>query len=61
INTDNPGLFALDLTHELEVARDEIGFTEGDLRAATRNALEASFLPEDVKAEALAGPFAWVR
>ena len=61
INTDNPGLFALDLTHELEVARDEIGFTEGDLRAATRNAVEASFLPEEVKAEALAGPFAWVR
>jgi adenosine deaminase len=35
INTDNPGLFAIDLTHELELARDVLRFTEDDLRRVT--------------------------
>jgi adenosine deaminase len=59
INTDDPGLMGIDLTHELEVARDEIGFTDGDLAAVTRNALEASFLPQDVKGAVRARHFGW--
>lgn len=50
INSDDPGLFGLDLTHELEVARGALGFTDDDLRLATRNALDASFLPAETKA-----------
>ncbi len=49
INTDNPGLFAIDLTNELDVCVRELGFTDEDLRRVTRNALEASFVDEDRK------------
>ncbi len=60
INTDNPGLFGIRLTHELELARDRIGFDYEDLRRATGNALEASFLPEQVKDGVRARHFGWV-
>jgi adenosine deaminase len=60
INTDNPGLFAADLTHELEVARDVLGFTEDELRQVTANALDASFVDEGVKAGVRARRFGWL-
>lgn len=60
LNTDDPGLFGIDLTHELVVARDELGFGEDDLRLATRHALEASFLPDDVKADVRRRHFGWL-
>jgi adenosine deaminase len=60
INTDDPGLFAIDLTHELEVATEVLGFEEDDVRAVTENALAASFLPEDVKADARRRHFDWL-
>jgi adenosine deaminase len=60
INTDNPGLFAVDLTHELELARDVLGFTKDELRQVTANALEASFLDEGVKADVRERHFRWV-
>jgi adenosine deaminase len=60
INTDNPGLFAVDLTHELEAARDVLGFTDEDLRLATANALDASFLDEATKAEVRRRHFGWL-
>jgi adenosine deaminase len=60
LNTDDPGLFGIDLTHELEVARDEMGFTVEDLRRATANALETSFLPPDVKGDVRARHFGWI-
>jgi adenosine deaminase len=60
INTDNPGLFAIDLTHELEVARDVLGFTDADLRRVTRNALDASFVDGSIKADVRARHFDWV-
>jgi adenosine deaminase len=50
INTDDPGLFAIDLTGELAIARDELGFDEQDLRLVVANALDASFLDEATKA-----------
>jgi adenosine deaminase len=59
LNTDNPGLMAIDLTHEFETARDTLGFTLDDLREATVNALEASFLPPDVKDDVTTRHFAW--
>lgn len=60
LNTDDPGLMGIDLLHEWQVARDLIGFGEEDFRAVTRNALEASFLPEQVKAGVRARHFGWV-
>ena len=60
IDTDNPGLFAIDLTHELELARDVLGFTDADLRRVTANALEASFVDEATKADVRLRHFGWV-
>lgn len=60
INTDDPGLYGIDLTHEYEVARDRLGFTERDLALATAIALEGSFLPEDVRTDVRRRHFAWV-
>jgi adenosine deaminase len=60
INTDDPGLMGIDLTHELEVARDALGFSIDDLRAVTSNAIEASFVPDDLKTGLRARHFGWV-
>jgi adenosine deaminase len=51
INTDDPGLFAIDLTHELAVCRNDLGFTDEDLRRVTDTAIEASFVDEAAKAD----------
>ena len=60
INTDDPGLFGIDLTHELSVAEGVLGFDDGELKGVTANALEASFLPEAVKADVRERHFGWV-
>ena len=60
LNTDDPGLMGIDLTHELEVARDALGFDGSDFRQAVSNALDASFLPPDVKGEVRARHFEWL-
>jgi adenosine deaminase len=51
INTDNPGLFDVDLTHELEACRSALRFTDEDFTRITRNALDASFIDESVKTD----------
>ncbi|HEY7660643.1 MAG TPA: adenosine deaminase [Actinomycetota bacterium] len=60
ISTDNPGLFAVDLTHEMEVCRDRLGFSDDDLRVVTANALEASFVDEATKDDVRRRHFAWL-
>jgi adenosine deaminase len=60
LNTDNPGLMAIDLTHEYEAARDRIGFGREDLARATANGIDASFLREEVKDRTRARHFDWV-
>ncbi len=60
LNTDDPGLFGIDLTHEWEVARDEMGFALEDLRTATANALQTSFLPRAVKDAVRRRHFGWL-
>jgi adenosine deaminase len=60
LNTDDPGLMGIDLVHEWRAARDEIGFEPADFRAATANAIEASFLPERVTDEVRARHFGWL-
>ena len=60
LNSDDPALMGIDLTHEFEVARNELDFSDDDFRTVTRNALAASFLPEKVKEEARRTHFQWL-
>ena len=46
LNTDDPGISAIDLRHEFEVAAPEAGLTSEDTRQAQRNALALAFLSE---------------
>ncbi|TMK87324.1 MAG: adenosine deaminase [Actinobacteria bacterium] len=60
INSDDPGYMGIDLSHEWEVARTEIRFTDEDLRTVTRTAIDASFLPQHVKDRVRARHFVWL-
>lgn len=59
LNTDDPGLMGIDLSHEYEVARSQVGFTDDDFAAAVRNSLAGSFLPGDVVEHVRERHFAW--
>ena len=60
INSDDPGLFGIDLTHELRLAREVLGFSDAELALATHHALEASFLEPSLKAQLRREFFGWV-
>jgi adenosine deaminase len=60
LGSDDPGLMGIDLTHEFEVARHALGFTDEDFRTATRNALAACFVPDDRKDEVRGRHFGWL-
>lgn len=49
INTDDPGISAIDLHHEYECAEKRVGLPQDLLRQAQVNALSAAFLPEEEK------------
>ena len=49
INTDDPGMFATDLTTELAVAQRHHGFGYRQLRDMQLDTLDASFAPVDVR------------
>lgn len=49
INTDDPGVSAIDLRHELEVAAPAAGLSPAQVRQAQWNALEIAFLSADEK------------
>lgn len=49
INTDDPGVSAIDLPYEYNVAAPAAGLTVAQIRQAQRNALEIAFLSEDEK------------
>lgn len=44
INTDDPGIFNLDLTHEYEVLQKYHNFNEADFKKCNENAIAASFI-----------------
>ncbi len=46
VNTDDPGLFGIDLTAEYELLAREHGFSEADFARCNETALRASFLPD---------------
>lgn len=47
INTDDPGISAIDLAYEYEVAAPAAGLTAEQARQAQRNALETAFMSSD--------------
>jgi adenosine deaminase len=49
INTDDPGISAIDLHHEYDCAQKEVGLSETQLHQAQENALTASFLLDEEK------------
>ena len=49
VNTDDPQLFGLDLTHEYEACGKLFGFGPKEFLAMNRDALAASFLPKESK------------
>ena len=51
INTDDPGISAIDLRHEYEVAAPAAGLTREQIHQAQINALETAFLSAEEKQE----------
>ncbi|HOW27978.1 MAG TPA: adenosine deaminase [Elusimicrobiota bacterium] len=49
LNTDDPGVSGIDLTHEFVTAVDTLGFTAADCRDVIINGVRALFLPESEK------------
>ena len=47
INTDDPGISAIDLPYEYEVAAPQAGLTAEQIHQAQRNALSAAFLSDE--------------
>jgi adenosine deaminase len=54
LNTDNPVISNIDLAHEYEVAKRELGLTPTELRRLQENAVEVAFLAPEER-EALLG------
>jgi adenosine deaminase len=47
LNTDDPGISAIDLRHEYEIAAPAARLSPGQIRQAQRNALDVAFLTDD--------------
>lgn len=54
LNSDDPGISAIDLPHEYRVARDELGLSPDELRQLQLNGLHAAFLSPAEQAALLA-------
>lgn len=54
LNSDDPPFFHTSLAREYAVAATEMGFTEAELLAMTRTAIEAAFVDEPTRANLLA-------
>jgi adenosine deaminase len=53
INADDPGVFDYDLNHEYGLLARFHGLTEPDFAAMNRDALESSFIRDDLKRKAI--------
>lgn len=49
LNSDDPGISAIDLPYEYRVARDELGLTSAELRQLQLNGVRAAFLSDTEK------------
>ncbi len=54
ISSDDPPFFATSLAQEYEIARHAFGFTDQDINAMTRTAIEAAFVDETTRSALLA-------
>ncbi|MCB9026956.1 MAG: adenosine deaminase [Bdellovibrionaceae bacterium] len=52
INSDDPGIFNIDLTHEYDVLHTKLGFNLEEFSKCNEIALKASFIPEEKKLQA---------
>jgi adenosine deaminase len=50
LNTDDPGISAIDLPYEYRVARDQLGLNTQELRQLQGNGVRAAFLSDDERA-----------
>lgn len=57
INSDDPELLDTNLNNEYRIAHEVLGMSFEDIRICNRYAVEAAFLPDDVKQEVLARYF----
>jgi adenosine deaminase len=46
INSDDPTMMHIDLTHEYQLAMDELGFTPADIKASIMASVEHCWLDE---------------
>eukprot|EP00746_Dinoflagellata_sp_MGD_P139384 gnl/MRDRNA2_/MRDRNA2_72858_c0_seq1.p1 gnl/MRDRNA2_/MRDRNA2_72858_c0~~gnl/MRDRNA2_/MRDRNA2_72858_c0_seq1.p1 ORF type:complete len:375 (-),score=73.72 gnl/MRDRNA2_/MRDRNA2_72858_c0_seq1:465-1589(-) len=53
LNTDDPGVLLTNMTHELELGNQYLGFNFGVLRQATLNAAAAAFVSDEVERDQL--------
>jgi adenosine deaminase len=53
LNTDDPGFFNINLTHEYIVAQQYFNFSEQELLAATQQSIRAAFIEEPLKRKLL--------
>ena len=51
INTDDPGVSAIDMPYEFDVAAPAAGLSQEQIRSAQVNALETAFLSHEAKEE----------
>lgn len=51
LNTDDPGISAIDISHEYDIAAPATGLTAEQIRQSQRDALDMAFLSSEEKAE----------
>jgi adenosine deaminase len=54
LNSDDPSISGIDLTHEYRVASEELGLSKAEIRRMQETALEAAFLTPEERAELFA-------
>nr|WP_299644198.1 hypothetical protein [uncultured Chloroflexus sp.] len=47
LNSDDPGISAIDVPHEYRVARDRLGLSTAELHTVQANALAAAFINDE--------------
>ncbi len=56
LNTDDPGISAINIAHEYDIAAPAVGLTQGQIRQSQIDGLEMAFLSSDEKAALLNNP-----
>jgi adenosine deaminase len=54
LGSDDPPYFATSIGREYDIAKDRMGFDDGDLMGMTRTALDAAFADHELRADLLA-------